>query len=351
MGEAVEGAQKALIDRLPKAELHVHLEGAAEVETLLHLARRNGIALDRENIVAARRPRGYRSFDLFARAFLMTVRCLRGLDDFAELAYRHGAAMQRQNIRYAEITWTPQLYGHLRLPMDAILEALNAGRARARQEWGVEMRWIPDLVRSFPGPALKVQAWAVSPAARDGGVVALGLGGPEGEDLEPDIREAFARARAAGLPANPHAGEGAGPRSVWLALRELGALRIGHGVRAIEDAELLRHLAERQVTLEVCPSSNVLLQIFPSYADHPLKRLLAAGCRVTINSDDPALFGSDLCGEYAHAVADCGITLQQVKDSILTAVDSSHLPAAEKQGLRQDFEAEMARLEREAEVP
>ncbi len=334
----MDAATSMFIDRMPKAELHVHLEGSAEADTLLLLAARNGIALSREDIAAARRPAGYASFDHFARALLMTVHCVRALDDFAELAYRHGAAMARQNIRYAEVTWTPQLYGHLRLPLDAVLEALNAGRARACDEWGVEMRWIPDLVRSFPKPALRVQAWAVSPKAREGGVVALGLGGPEDEALAPEIREAFARARAAGLPANPHAGEGAGPASVWTALRELGARRLGHGVRAIEDEALVAHLAEEQITLEVCPTSNVLLQVFPIYAAHPLKRLLAAGCRVTVNSDDPALFGSDLCGEYRHAVADCGLTLAELKDSVLAAVAASHLPDTEREALRHDFE-------------
>ena len=347
----MDAALRRHIERMPKAELHVHLEGSAEVDTLLRLAARNAIALRREEIEAARRPGAYRSFDHFARALLMTVRCLRDLDDFAELAYRHGAAMQRQNIRYAEITWTPQLYGHLRLPLDAILEALNAGRAKAREEWGVEMRWIPDLVRSFPRPALKVQAWAASPAARDGGVVALGLGGPEKEDLAPEIREAFARARAAGLPANPHAGEGAGPASVWSALRDLSAVRIGHGVRAIEDPALVAHLAEHQVPLEVCPTSNVLLQVFPSYEAHPLKRLAAAGCCVTVNSDDPALFGSDLCGEYRHAVDDCGLTLQELEASVLTAVAGSHLPTAERETMLSRFRAEFAALDAGEQTP
>jgi aminodeoxyfutalosine deaminase len=333
---------------MPKAELHVHLEGSVEVETLLRVAAQNRLDLPRETIEGARRAEGYSSFDLFARALLMTVRSVRSLDDFAFLAYRHGAAMQKQNIRYAEVTWTPQLYGHLRLPAGAILDALNAGRGKARDEWGVEMRWIPDLVRSFPGPALEVQAWAVSPEARDGGVVALGLGGPEQEALAPEIVEAFARARAAGLPANPHAGEGAGPASVWLALRELKAVRIGHGVRAIEDPDLVRHLAERQVTLEVCPTSNVLLKIFASYGTHPLQRLAEQGCRVTINSDDPALFGSDLSSEYRHAVADCGLTLQQLEDAVIAAVRSSHLAPEDRRSMELEFATELAQLKAEA---
>ncbi|MGD1879900.1 MAG: adenosine deaminase [Kiloniellaceae bacterium] len=322
---------------MPKVELHVHLEGSAEVDTLLELAAGNGIALSRQQGEAVRRPGADDSFDQFARAFLMTVHCLRRLDDFAVLAYRHGAAMQRQNIRYAEITWTPQLYGHLRLPPGAILDALNAGRAKARDAWGVEMRWIPDLVRSYPGPALKVQAWASSRQARDGGGVALGLGGPEAEVLAPEIREAFARAKAAGLPANPHAGEGAGPASIWLALRALSAVRIGHGVRAVEDAALVAYLAEHQIALEVCPTSNVQLKIFQSYAAHPLRLLAEQGCRVTINSDDPALFGSDLSAEYRHAVADCGLTLTQLERAVVAAVDSAHLAPAERAAMAQDF--------------
>ncbi len=343
----MDPAVSDFIDRMPKVELHVHLEGAAEVDTLAALAAGNRIDLPRDKIAAARRPGGYASFDRFARALLMTVHCLRRPEDFELLAFHHGRAMQRRNIRYAEITWTPQLYGHLRLPADAMLDALNAGRAQAAEAWGVEMRWIPDLVRSYPGPALQVQAWACSARARDGGVVALGLGGPESEGLAPEIREAFARARAAGLPANPHAGEGAGPPSVWSALRDLSAVRIGHGVRAIEDPALLRHLAETGIALEVCPTSNVQLGIYPSYAAHPLKRLVEAGCRVTLNSDDPALFGSDLGGEYRHAIADCGLSLQQVKDAVMAAVASCHLAAPQRQAMAAAFRAEFERLDRE----
>ncbi|MEQ8354591.1 MAG: adenosine deaminase [Kiloniellaceae bacterium] len=335
---------------MPKVELHVHLEGSADVDTLLELAAGNRIDLPRDRIEEARRPRSYASFDHFAKAFLMTVHCIRRLDDFALLVHRHGAAMHRQNIRYAEVTWTPQLYGHLRLPLDDILEALNAGRSRARRDWGVEMRWIPDLVRSFPGPALRVQAWAASNRARDGGVVALGLGGPEAEGLHPDIRQAFARARAAGLPANPHAGEGAGPASVRAALHDLAAVRIGHGVRAVEDPGLVSYLAEHQVPLEVCPTSNILLGIFGNYADHPLKRLLAAGCRVTVNSDDPALFGSGLSSEYRHAVASCGLSLPQLKSTVMAAVSAAYLPESEKHAMARAFHAELVRLEVEVEA-
>ena len=334
MGWSVQPTLSTIIDRMPKVELHVHLEGAAEPQTLFQIAETNGLPLSLAQIESIRRPAAHASFDSFAKAFLLTVQCVRRLDDFALLAFRHGEAMRRQNIRYAEVTWTPQLYGHLRLPLDAILEALNTGRAQAREAWGVEMRWIPDLVRSYPKPALAVQGWACSQAARDGGVVALGLGGPESETLAPEIREAFVRARAASLPANPHAGEAAGPASVWLALRELSAVRIGHGVRSLEDPALLEYLAERPIALEVCPTSNVSLRVCDSYEKHPLKRLLAAGCRVTVNSDDPALFGSDLSREYRHAVEDCGLTVDELWATVIAAANSTYLP----HGARKDLE-------------
>lgn len=175
-------------------------------------------------------------------------------------------------------------------------------------------------------------------------MVALGLGGPEAGHPAEDFAAVFTHARGSGLPATPHAGEGAGPESVWSALRELHASRIGHGVRAVEDSDLMLYLAETGVALEVCPTSNLQLGFYPSYDSHPLKQLVAAGCRVTINSDDPALFATGLSDEYRHAVEDCGLSVDQLEDAALNAVAASFLPDGEKADLHAAFEADYARL-------
>ena len=330
--------------RLPKAELHLHMEGAIRPETLLLLAERNRIRLPFTSPEQLDPLLNYREFRDFIRVFLMFVGCLRRPEDFAEVILRLGAGMNQQNIRYAEITWTPQLYLGLGIPLQAILDALNHGRTRARSEWGVEMRWIPDLVRSVPGPARQVVDWLCSDAARDCGVVALGLGGPEAGYPAAPFAAAFARARDAGLASNPHAGENAGPESVREALRVLGAQRLGHGVRSIEDDKLVAYLAAHQVALEVCPTSNLRLGVYPSYGEHPLKRLVAAGCRVTINSDDPVLFGTTLTDEYRHAVSDCGLTIEDIERSILAALAASYLPDDDKRQMTTAFQHDFAQL-------
>ena len=323
--------------RLPKAELHLHMEGAIQPETLLLLAERNRIRLPFTSPEQLAPLLNYREFKDFIRVFLMFVACLRRPEDFAEIIYRLGTEMHRQNIRYAEVTWTPQLYLGLGLPLQVILDALNAGRRRARHEWDVEMRWIPDLVRSVPGPMAQVLAWLCSEAARDGGVVALGLGGPEQGYPAAPFAAAFARARQVGLASNPHAGENAGPASVWETIRVLAASRIGHGIRSVEDATLTAYLATHRIVLEVCPTSNLKLGIYPSYADHPIKQLIAAGCLVTINSDDPVLFGTTLTDEYRHAVVDCGLDIEDIERSILTALSASYLPAEDKRRMTTEF--------------
>lgn len=336
---------------IPKVELHIHLEGSVQAETLLALAERNGIKLPYTTADDIRRIYKFRSFQEFAKALLLVVGCVRKLDDFSFLVRRLGEDLHRQNIRYAEVTWTPQLHAHLGFRVEDILAALNDGRAEVQQTHGLVIRWITDLVRSYPRPALRVQAWAVSAEARDGGVVALGLGGPETETVAPEIQEAFDRARAAGLPANPHAGEAAGPKSVWLALRKLNAVRIGHGVRAIEDDRLIGFLAERQVVLEVCPTSNIALGYYSDYDRHPLRRLIEAGCQVTINSDDPALFGSDLTSEYSRAIDGCAVTLDQLEACVITAVSATYLSKVEKTAMKKAFEAELMRLRLQHGLP
>ena len=175
-------------------------------------------------------------------------------------------------------------------------------------------------------------------------MVAIGLGGPEvGWPPEP-FAESFAYARRYGLHSNPHAGETVGPESVWGALRALGAERLGHGVRAIDDPALVAHLVAEQTPLEVCPTSNICLGVYPSYAAHPLKALVEAGLRVTLNSDDPALFNTTLVDEYAHAVEDCGLTRAQLEDVALNAVRAAYLPATQKSALLREFEGAYAGL-------
>ncbi len=329
---------------LPKAELHLHLEGSLRPRLLLDLAERNRLRLPVASAEEFARLYRYRSFREFANVLLLGVACLRKPEDFFDAVLDLGRSLEDENIRYAEVTWTPQFYLHRGYPLDILLGAMNAARAEIQRRTGIQIRWIPDLVRSFPQPARAIASWASSRAAREAGVVALGLGGPEAEHPASLFEPVFASARQAGLPANPHAGEGAGASSVWGTIRALQPRRIGHGVRAHEDPELVSHLAREGIPLEVSLTSNIQLGVFPTYEDHPVKDLIRAGCAVTLNTDDPVLFGTSLSKEYLIAVERCGLDLNDVRKSILTAVQSSYLPADDKEKMLSEFKAEFARL-------
>jgi adenosine deaminase len=175
-------------------------------------------------------------------------------------------------------------------------------------------------------------------------VVALGLGGPERDNPPEDYVRGFDVAREAGLHRVPHAGEVAGPESVWGALRTLGAERLGHGVRCIEDPALVDHLRERQIPLEVCPTSNLRLGVYSSYAEHPLRRLWEAGLYVTINSDDPPMFNTDLVSEYRAAADEMGFTREELERLSLAALEASFLPADRKVELERAFRTEFTAL-------
>ncbi len=327
----------------PKAELHVHLEGSIQPATLLALARRNGVALPAETVEGLREWFTYRDFGHFIVVYVAITRCLRTAADYELIVYELGAELARQSARYAEVTFTPSTHRRLGVPEDTFLAGLSHGRQRAREELGVEMSWVFDVARGM-SPADCDYTVDVAVAARSEGVVALGLGGPEaGYPPEGYVRQ-FDRARLAGLHSVPHGGEMAGPESVWGALRALGAERIGHGVRSIEDPALVAHLAAERVPLEVCPTSNVRLGVYPSLAAHPLRRLVEAGVVITIGSDDPPLFGTTLGDEVATLAGAFGLDAPACDDVLLNGVRASFLPPERKREVEAEFRREMAEI-------
>jgi adenosine deaminase len=331
------------IQEMPKAELHVHLEGSIQPATLLTLAERNGVTLPAQDLEGLRRYYRFTDFGHFLEVYFTVSGCLKTLEDFSLIAYEFGASMARQNIRYAEVTFTPQTnVTNSGLPFGEILTALNNGRSRAHTEFGVEFRWILDIVRDNPGSRHKVVEWAV--ASMEEGVVGLGLGGTEHGHPPEGFVDAFTIARQAGLRSVPHAGETAGPPSVWGAIRALGAERIGHGVRSIEDPELVRYLLAHQIPLEVCPSSELCLGVYPSYAEHPVRRLWEQGLYVTVNSDDPPMFNTDLVGEYRALAEHLAFSAAELAQLSLNALQASFLPADRKAELERGFLSEFARL-------
>jgi aminodeoxyfutalosine deaminase len=331
------------IRQMPKVELHVHLEGSIRPATLLALARRNHVPLPADDLDGLREFYRFTDFGHFLQVYFAISSCLKTPDDFSLIAYEFGADMARQHIRYAEVTFTPHTnVTNSGLPFDELLAGLNAGRARAQADLGVEFAWVLDIVRDDPGSRLQVARWAV--AAMDRGVVGFGLGGSEAGHPPEGFVDAFALVREAGLHSVPHAGEVAGPQSVWGALQALGAERIGHGVRSIEDPSLLDYLREHQVPLEVCPTSNLCLGVYPGYEAHPIRRLWEQGIYVTVNSDDPPMFDTDLVQEYQALADHLGFSAAELEQLSLNALRASFLPAPRKTALEREFLSEFSRL-------
>lgn len=332
---------KDFIHRLPKVELHVHLEGSIKPATLLELARRNGVALPADDVAGLQRWYQFTDFNHFIKTYLTISSCICTPADIELIARDFFRGQAEQHIVYSEVTFTP--YTHFstnrRIPFDEQLDALTRARTWATRELNINCGWVFDLARNVRPieHSQTVAEWAVQ--GKPHGVVGFGLGGIEAGNPPEWFAEAFAYARANGLAAVPHAGEIAGAESIWGALNVLGAQRIGHGARCLEDAALVEHLRVHQIPLEVCPTSNVCLGVAASFAEHPLPRLLDAGLYVTLNSDDPPMFNTTLSDEYAKAAAAFGWDETMLRQLALNAVNASLLPATEKQRIARDVMA------------
>ena len=282
----------------PKIELHVHLEGTVRPETLLEIARRNGYALPVDSAEGVHALYEYSDFAHFIEVFMLTSGALEREDDFRRITVEYAAEAVRHGAVYLEAIFSLGLWRGL--DSDVVFSGVCDGAAEAGERYGIEIRLTPDIARVYSlEEALQVVRYAIK--YRDRGVVGVGLGGPEAEHPPEPYAPAFELARSEGLASVPHAGEHAGPGSIRGALDALGARRIRHGIRAIDDPELVQELADRRVVLDVCPISNVRTGAVPSLAEHPLPELVASGVICSLSTDDPAMFGTDLSTEYAAA--------------------------------------------------
>jgi adenosine deaminase len=322
--------------RMPKVELHVHLEGSIRPAVLLELARRNGIDLPAQDEAGLKKWFRFRDFEHFVQIYLTCSRALRTPEDFQLLASDFLAEQACQNILYSEVHFT--IATHLANGANGgeVLHALEEAVREAEADHGVTLRLIPDIVRNVgPQVADRTLEWALAGQGR--GVVALGLSGSEPRFPNEPFREHFAAAARAGLHRVAHAGETGGPESIRSVLAVCGAERIGHGVRAVEDPSLMAELRDRGVPLEVCPSSNVCLGVVPDMPSHPFDRLYRAGCRVSVNSDDPAFFNTNLTREYLRLHQTFGYSAAELAGLSLSAVRQAFLPDGERAALEQRF--------------
>jgi adenosine deaminase/aminodeoxyfutalosine deaminase len=280
---------------LPRAELHLHLDGSVEPETLLEI----DPSLTREEIAAHT---VYTDFAGFLKSFVWVNQRLRTPEDYARVGRRLFERLESEGVSYAEVILSVGVVLWKEQDLDAIYKALAREAARTP----VTVRWIFDAIRQFGAETAK-PVFDLAAERVGEGVVAIGLGGDEVRGPAGLFGDLFREARDRGLRLTCHAGETAGPRSVWEAL-QIGSERIGHGIRAIEDPALVTHLAAKQIPLEVCITSNLRTGAVASLAEHPVRRLYDAGVPIILNSDDPALFGCTLTSEYELAAREFGFT-------------------------------------------
>lgn len=327
---------------LPKVELHVHHVGSASPRIVAELAARHeGRSPVPADPAALADYFAFRDFAHFVEVYLSVVDLIRDQEDVWLLTHEVARELARQQVRYAELTITPYSHVNRGIPAPAFCEAIEDARKRAAADFGIELRWCFDIPGEAGLPAAE-ETLRISLDERPDGLISFGLGGPEVGVPRPQFKPYFDQARAAGLRSVPHAGETTGPQTVWDALRDLAAERIGHGIAAAEDPKLLEFLAERQIALEVCPTSNVRTRAVPLIEEHPLPRLVEAGLLVTINSDDPPMFGTTLNDEYAVAARLLGLGPQGVAALARNAVVASFLDPASKQRIAGEIDAHLA---------
>lgn len=323
---------RAFVAGLPKAELHVHLVGAASVATVLELARRHpqdAVPTDEDTLRAFYK---FTDFAHFIEVYIAVNSLVRTPEDVEALVVGLAADLAGQQVRYAEVTATPDSHLLVGIPAEGVAEALASGRRRALAEHGVELAWVYDIPGELGlASGLRTIDWVERHAPE--GSVGFGLGGPELGVDRTQFAEVFARARALGLASVPHAGETTGPETIWDAVRDLGAVRIGHGIAASQDPTLMAHLAEHGIALEVCPTSNVRTRAVPSLEAHPFGILTDAGVTVTLATDDPGMFATTLTQEYQVAHDVFGVSLDGLVDLARTSARVSFRGAAGKRAL------------------
>ncbi len=335
---------RELLLAIPKVELHLHLEAALPLTTLYDFIRRSGTKLDGidnpEDLVSRFH---FKDFDDFISRWVWKNTFIRDERDFERMAYEMLSSLAEQNVRHLEVFYSPADFTGRGFSTSLITESILEGVRRARSDFGISCLLIADMVRDFGADISFSRLDEITPY-RDKGVVGIGLGGSEHRYPAELFTEVYREARKRGFRVVAHAGEVAGPSSIWSAIRNLEVERIGHGTRAIEDESLLDFLRERQIPLECCLISNVKLGGCRDYASHPIRQYFDRGLMVTVNSDDPLMFNSTLTDEYITLYEQLHFSLQQIRKISTDAVRASFLSSKDREALLQLWDTEWNRL-------
>ena len=320
-------------EKVPKVELHVHLEGAIPYNALWELILKYGGDSTVSDIEALKQRFSYQSFPQFIETWVWKNRFLREYEDFTFIAEAVARDLAAQNIRYAEVFYSPTDFVQHGLEVQMLTEAIRRGLERVSE---IEIALVADLVRDN-GPERAAATFAAICEVRSLGVVGIGIGGSEQCYPPEPFQAVYQEARRLGFHTNAHAGEAGGAASIWGALRKLQVERIGHGTRAEEDERLLDYLAEKRIPLEMCPLSNVRTGVVTSLEAHPVRRYFERGLITTINTDDPKMFGNSLAEEYRLLESSLGFTRDDIRTVILQGIQAAWLSSAQKQRLSESF--------------
>jgi aminodeoxyfutalosine deaminase len=322
---------------LPKAELHLHLEGTIKPETLVELSQRHDdqpLTLEQ-----ARALYQYEDFLGFLMSFKAVTERLKGPEDYELITYNMVRELARQGVVHAEVYISFGIISYWKkTDVEPYVAAIERGRERAEKEFGTTLLWIVDAVRHFGvEEGARVFRRAAELREKYPSIVGIGIGGDEARGPADHFRELYQEAKAAGLRLTAHAGESVGPESIWSAIN-IGAERIGHALAAQHDSDLIEVLAQKQIPLEINITSNVKTGCCKAFDQHPVKEYFESGLMITLNSDDPPMFGSDLLGEYVLAQQTYGFTMEQMRELAANAVEASFLDPARKLKLLQRVE-------------
>jgi adenosine deaminase len=331
MNSEEEFSLREIIQDLPKVELHVHIEGSIQPETLLKLASRNNIELPATDVAGIREWFKFRDFNHFVEIYVAASKCIRKPEDLELIAEEFARGQAAQNILYTEANYTAMtIHRYSGIPFNEQLDALNRGFAKVPES---PVNLILDIVRGFPvNEGETISQWCIDGFGKR--VVGIGLSGFESTDPVAIHKHSFKAAKDAGLMCSAHAGETGGPDAIREALNDAFADRIGHGVRCIEDAQLVQELRDKQIHLEVNPTSNVSLGLYPSLAEHPLPVMMDEGLSVSINSDDPPYFNTSLTEEWIRCAEEFEFNTDILFSLCQGAVNKSFLDDAKKATLR-----------------
>jgi adenosine deaminase len=333
---------EALIKALPKVEQHVHIVGSTRPETLLWLMREGGFKKSFETVKDVRRFFQFRNFSHFIEVYCTVFRCITREDQFERITYEMLEDEARCNVRYVEASFSAP--DHVREGLDyaLMLDAINRGVRHARRDFGIQCNLRIDLVRNYgPSFAMKVLDWIEN--KRDN-IVSVDIGGSEEMFPPRPFANVYQRAREMGLHLVAHAGEAAGPESVWDAVKYLHVERIGHGVTASQDPELINYLIKLGISIEMCPTSNLRTGVVRSMQEHPIRTFFDRRMKATVNTDDPSMFSTDMNNEHLQLHRQLNFTVPELFKLTLNAVDSSFLPKAQKVEMRRSFTKEYQEL-------